>query len=135
MANISELRNGIATNLATISGLRTSSSVPELVNPPIAIIIPENVSYHRAFNNALSEYTFTVTVIVGRQDARTSQASLDNYASATGTQSIRRAIESDKTLGGKAFDTVVTEMRDYGATSIGETTYLMAAFAVAVQAD
>ena len=38
MATIAELRDGLATNLATISGLRTGATIPENVNPPFAII-------------------------------------------------------------------------------------------------
>jgi hypothetical protein len=40
MAQISELRSGIATNLATITGLRTGATIPDNVNPPFAIIAP-----------------------------------------------------------------------------------------------
>jgi hypothetical protein len=66
---------------------------------------------------------------------RTSQNSLDAYCSATGTSSIRVAVESDKTLGGVVFDTIVTGMRNYGSVTIGDNTYLAAEFDIAVQAD
>lgn len=134
MASITAIRTGLATNLLT-ANVRSSATLPDLVNPPFALIVPNGVTYHRAFNNALSEYTFTVTLIVGRASERSAQNSLDAFCSATGTSSIRRAVESDKTLGGVAYDTVVTDMRNYGATTIGETTYLAAEFNVAVQAD
>jgi hypothetical protein len=134
MASISALRSGLATNLLT-ANVRSSATLPELVNPPFALIVPAGITYHRAFNNALSEYNFTVTLVVGRADARTAQNALDEYCSASGTSSIRRAIESDKTLGGVAYAVVVTDMRNYGATTIGETTYLAAEFNVVVQAD
>lgn len=134
MASITALRTGLATNLLT-ANVRSSATLPDLVNPPFALIVPAGVSYHRAFNNALSEYTFTVTLIVGRASERSAQNALDAYCSATGSSSIRLAIESDKTLGGVAYAVVVTEMRNYGATTIGETTYLAAEFNVVVQAD
>lgn len=137
MASISDIRTALATNLGTISGLRTSPTgvVPDNVNPPYAIISPSSVDYHRAFNNALSTYNFTITVVVGRVSERTSQRTLDAYCSPTGASSIRVAIESDKTLGGVAFDTIVTGMRNYGSVTIGENTYLASEFDVAVQAD
>ncbi len=134
MASISALRSGLATNLLT-ANVRSSATLPDLVNPPFALIVPAGVSYHKAFNNALSEYTFTVTLIVGRASERAAQNTLDAYCSATGSSSIRLAIESDKTLGGVAYAVVVTDMRNYGATTIGETTYLAAEFNVVVQAD
>jgi hypothetical protein len=74
-------------------------------------------------------------LIVGQASERNAQNAIDLYCSSTGTSSIRRAVESDKTLGGVAYDTVVTDMRNYGSTTIGETTYLAAEFNVVVQAD
>jgi hypothetical protein len=105
------------------------------VNPPFAVIVPTGVTFHRSFNNALNEYSFTITLIVGQASERNAQNAIDLYCSSTGTSSIRRAVESDKTLGGVAYDTVVTDMRNYGSTTIGETTYLAAEFNVVVQAD
>ena len=135
MASITAIRSGLATNLGTITGLRSGATIPDNVNPPYAIIAPSSVDYHRAFNNALSTYNFTITLVVGRVSERTAQNNLDAYCSPTGSSSIRVAIESDKTLGGVAFDTIVTGMRNYGSVTIGENTYLAAEFDIAVQAD
>ena len=129
------MRSGIATNLATITGLRSGPTIPDNVNPPYAIIAPSSVDYHRAFNNALSTYNFTVTLVVGRVSERTAQNNLDAYCSPTGASSIRVAVESDKTLGGIVYDTIVTGMRNYGSVVIGENTYLAAEFDLTVQAD
>lgn len=134
MASITALRSGLATNLLT-AGVRSSGTLPAQVNPPFALVAPSGVNYHRAFNNSLSEYSFTITLVVAQMSERNAQNSLDAFCSATGNSSIRSAIESDKTLGGVAYDTVVTDMRNYGATTIGETTYLAAEFNVVVQAD
>jgi hypothetical protein len=135
VASITAIRSGLATNLGTITGLRTGATIPDNVNPPYAIVSPNSVDYHKAFNNALSTYNFTVTLVVGRVSERTSQNSLDAYCSPTGASSIRVAVESDKTLGGVVFDTMVTGMRNYGSVTIGENTYLAAEFDIAVQAD
>ena len=137
MASISTLRVEIAENLATIAGLRVNADgkIPENVNPPYAIVTPTSVDYHKAFNNALNTYNFTITVVVGRADARSAQNTLDAYCSPTGTSSIKLAIESDKSLGGKAFDTRVSEMRNYGQVTIGEVIYLSAEFTVLCYAD
>lgn len=135
MASITAIRKGLATNLGTITGLRTGATIPDNVNPPYAIVSPSSVDYHKAFNNALSTYNFTITLVVGRVSERTSQNSLDAYCSPTGASSIRVAIESDKFLGGVVYDTMVTGMRNYGSVTIGENTYLAAEFDVAVQAD
>jgi len=135
VATISQIRSGLSTRLATITGLRSGPTIPDNVNPPFAIVAPSSVDYHRAFNNALSTYNFTVTLVVGRVSERTAQNSLDVYCSPTGNSSIRVAIEADKTLDGVVFDTIVTGMRNYGSVTIGENTYLAAEFDIAVQAD
>ena len=135
MALISSLRTGLANNLATISGLRTSSTMPDNPSPPIAIVIPSTISFDDTFQRGMQTYTFNVLVVVGRADERTAQNKLDAYCASTGSSSIKLAIESDKTLGGSAFDVRVTEMRNYGQIVIGEVTYLSAEFTVLCYAD
>jgi hypothetical protein len=70
MASISTLRTQIATNLATISGLRTASTMPDNPNPPVAIVIPRTVTFDEAFRKGMQTYSFNVMVIVGRADER-----------------------------------------------------------------
>jgi len=135
MADISELRAGIKTNLATITGLRVSDFQPDNINPPVAIVFPISVNYDDAFARGMQTYTFSVQVIVGRVSERTGQNSIDAYISSTGTKSIKLAIESNKTLGGKAFDLRVTDMRNYGELLVGEVNYLSAEFVVLCYAD
>lgn len=135
MALISELRTGLAANLATINGLRTAATVPDNPNPPIAIILPQGVEYDNTFGRGMNTYTFAVTVIVGRVSERSGQNALDAYVSSTGSSSIKLAIESDKTLNGKAFDLRVTDSRNYGELTVGEVTYLSAEFTVLCYAN
>ena len=135
MASISELRAGIKTNLATISGLRVSDFQPDNINPPVAIVFPIGVSYDDTFQRGMQTYTFAVQVIVGRQSERSGQNSIDAYCSSTGASSIKLAIESNKTLGGKAFDLRVTDMRAYASIAVGEVNYLAAEFLVLCYAD
>lgn len=132
--SIETIRSGIATNIATISGLRTSVDIPDNPNPPIAVIGLNNVRYDQAYQGGLVEYNFVVTVIASRASDRWAQRRLDDYTS-TGANSVKEAIESDRTLGGSAFDVRVTEMSNVGAVSLGETSYLAADFAVTVYAN
>jgi hypothetical protein len=73
-------------------------------------------------------------VIVGRVDERMAQNKLDAYCSGSGTQSIKAAIQSNRTLGGKAFDCRVTSLRSYNQISVADVTYLAAEFVVQVYA-
>lgn len=135
MTTLSELRTGIATNLATISGLRTASTVPDQPNPPIAVVIPRTISYDTTYGRGMDTYEFVIIVIVGRVSERTAQTTLDAYCNPSGASSIKAAIESDETLGGKAFDLRVQEMRNYQSLAVGEVTYLAAEFVVQVIAQ
>lgn len=135
MASITELREGIAANLATIPGLRTAATIPDNPSPPIAIVQLSRVQYHQDFKRGLTEYNFAVQVVVGRVDERSAQQRLDLYCSSTGDYAIGLAVESDRTLGGKAFDCIVTEMTNYGSVLISDVTYLAAEFNVRVLAS
>lgn len=135
MASISSIRNGIATNLATISGLRTSAWIPDQINPPIAVVKPDTISFDTAFGRGLDTMEFSVLVIVGRVDERSAQSRLDAYCETTGASSIKAAIESDRDLGGACSDLRVSEMRNYTSLNVGDVTYLVAEFAVQVFAQ
>lgn len=135
MASIAELRQGIATNLATIAGLRVSEFIPDNPNPPIAVVQFDRAQYHLDMGNGMTEYSFVVQLIVGRVDERTAQRNLDAYCSSTGSSSVLLAVESNRTLSGKAYDCVVTEMSSYGPVLVNDTTYLGAEFQIRVLAS
>jgi hypothetical protein len=132
---ISQIRDGIATRLATITGLRTASVIPDNPNPPQAIVQANTVSYDTAFQGGLTTYNFIVSVLVGRVAERQAQDRLDAYSSTSGTQSVKEAIEGDRSLGGIVADTRVTELTGVSAVLLGEATYLAANFAVTVYAE
>jgi hypothetical protein len=53
---VGALRAGLATNLATITGLRASAIQPDNPTPPQAIIFPTSISFDKAFKRGLDEY-------------------------------------------------------------------------------
>jgi hypothetical protein len=59
---VGALRAGLATNLATITGLRANAIQPDNPTPPQAIIFPTSITFDRAFKRGLDEYQFTVTL-------------------------------------------------------------------------
>jgi hypothetical protein len=131
--SISLIRKGLGTNLGTIRGLRVAETIPDNPSPPIAVIALGNVTYNGAFDGGLTIYNFTVSVIVGRVAEREAQRRLDTFIS-TDDGSIKKAIESEKSLDGAAFDVLVTEMTNVGAVQLGDATYLACDFAVQVYA-
>lgn len=132
--SLSEIRDGLATNLATISGLRTTAELPDNPSPPIAMVQINNISYDEAFQGGLALYNFTITVVVGRVSERTAQNRLNAFAS-TGAGGIKHAVESDKTLGGNAFDVRLQELTSMGAITLGETQYMACEFSVQVMSN
>jgi hypothetical protein len=132
--SISLIRQGLAANLATIAGLRTAAEIPDNPSPPIAVVSLSSVDFDGAFDKGLTRYNFLVTVIVGRVAEREAQRRLDTYIS-TGSSSVKYAVESDKTLGGNAYDCRVVSMNSIGSLSISDNTYLAADFTVTVIAN
>lgn len=132
--SINAMRTGLATNMGSISGLRTYADIPDNPNMPAAVVQLGSVSYNQAFANGLTEYNFVITVIFGRIATTQAQRNLDNLIS-TGAGSLKTAVESDRTLGGSAYDTRVAEMTNLTSVTIGDITYLSADFAVTVFAQ
>lgn len=132
MTNITAMADGIAKNLATIAGIRTYAEIPDNPNLPAAIVSLNSVDYDQAFQGGLTNYQFAVTVVVSRVTERRAQERVNELVSPTG---VKAAIQSDRTLGGAAFDCVVTEMNNITSVSIGDITYLTAEFAVVVRAN
>jgi hypothetical protein len=131
-ATVTEVKEGLANRLATITGLRAFAYQPDQLNAPIAFSLLENISFHRTMRTALTEMTFTVTVIVCKADSRAAQSQVDPYVSATGAYSIKAAIEGDRTLGGKVDDLIVNSAGGYQIISAEDADYLSVDFNVTV---
>jgi hypothetical protein len=132
MASVSAIRSGIAANLATISGLRVSATMLDAPRPPVAMVFPDTIDFDLNANRGADTFTFVVSVLVGRADDRTAQNRADAFV--VGPNSVKAAIEQDRTLGGVADTCRVTSMRNYSQVSIGETLYLGVDFEVEVVA-
>jgi hypothetical protein len=132
---VTGMRTALASNLGTISGIRTYADIPDNPMMPAAVVQLESVSYDQAMQRGLTEYRFLVTVIFGRVATSQAQRSMDQLIDDGGGRSVKSAVESDKTLNGNAFDVRVSEMTNITAITIGDITYLSADFAVIVYAD
>jgi len=131
-ATVSQVATGLATRLATIAGLRTSSFQPEQLNPPFAFPTLNRIEYHKAFGGGDVVMDFTVSVIVGRYVDRNSFAILDDFLSYSGAKSIRAAIEGDKTLGGVCQTLVLPSGANITSLSSADAEFLQIQFQVIV---
>lgn len=134
MASIRKMREGIAANLATVSGLRTSSIIPEDPKPPVAVVIFDRVEYDTAFARGLDMYLFKVVVVMGRVNTRGTEEALDAYLSGDGAASLKAAIQIDRTLAGEANDLRVTSGENVRELVVGDITYVAADFLITVYA-
>lgn len=131
-ATVSQVASGLATRLATISGLRTSTYQPEQLNPPFAFPTLNSIQYHKAFGGGDVVMDWTVNVIVGRYVDRNAFATLDGFLSYSGATSIRAAIEGDKTLGGVCQTLVLPSGANITSLSSADAEFLQIQFQVTV---
>ena len=134
-ASISNLRAGLAANLATISGLRVYTILTDNPQFPAALISLDRIEFDSTMARGCDSIEFTVTLVVARADDRSAQNKLETYLAGTGATSVKTAVESDVTLGGSAFDARVTAAEQIGTVNSPDgSTYLFVDFAVTVTA-
>jgi hypothetical protein len=122
--SLSEIRRGIAEQLALVSGLRVSEHLPEQLNPPVAIISRARVDYHQSMRGGTTEWTMEIQLIAGRMADQASQRQIDAWLSWDGPESIRASLEQDRTLGGRVQSSIVRSADALTSISAGDLDYL-----------
>ena len=133
-ATASDIHAGLSNALAAVKGLRVADHLPEQINPPMAVIQLQSVTFHRAMQGGDAEWSFLVALVSGRMGDRSAQVLIDGWISYDGTSSIRSAIESDPTLGGICQTLIVTDMVNVRPLTLGDANYLSVEFNVTVHA-
>jgi hypothetical protein len=128
--NVTNVRAGLKTRLATISGLRVWDSIPDQVTPPGAVVGQLDFTFDIDNARGLDIANVDVYVIVQRFDARSSQNQLDDYLG-SGAKSIKTAIEADRTLGG-AVNTLRVTRAEAGTYLQGDVTFLSYRFSLTI---
>ena len=132
--NLSDIRKGLLGQLALVRGLRVSEHVPEQVNPPAAIITRAEVDYTQNRSGGLTEWSMQVQLIAGRMADQQSQRQIDAWLSWDGDQSVRQALEADRTLGGNCQTSRVTSADALSSVQVGDSEYIGVTVAVTVWA-
>lgn len=127
--NVNDVRDAIATQLRTITGLRATSFVPSKIEPPTAIVSIGAGSYDDTFTGSMTA-EFGVLVLVARADDRSAQKRLDDYISPTGTTSVKACIDSTPTLGSTVGTATVLGWGDPAEFEIGGISYVGVEFTV-----
>lgn len=137
MASVSAIADGLKARLATINGLRAYSYQPEQLNPPFAYPVLNGITYHQTMGmgSAVTQFDWSVYVIVGRWVDRVAMVNLDNFLSPTGASSIRAALEGDLTLGGACSDLIVQTSANISALEQDDAEFLQISFGLTIYTE
>lgn len=128
MADLDGIRTGIANNLGNVDlSPYTDPQVSPygLTNPTLPslmLIGLDEITYDRAMQRGLDEWTFILQGLVGLVSDIGAQKLLDQMLDSTGAASVKAAVETDRTLGGAVHDTRVVSTTGYRqyTMSLGE---------------
>jgi len=113
MATLKQIREGLATRLDTITGIQASAYMLTNPTPPAAHVIPGSIDYDGAMQRGHDVWELTVQVFVGLVADRGAQLRLDTMLAPSGGDSVKAAIEGDRTLGGVVDTLRVSRMTGY----------------------
>jgi hypothetical protein len=113
MADIATIRQGLARNLETIRNIQISAYMLAAPTPPCIHIFPATIEFDRGMHRGLDIVVFTVEAFVAFGLDQGGQMRLDRMLAPSGPESVKEAIESDRTLGSTVQDVWVTRLSDY----------------------
>ena len=100
---IANIRSGLATNITTnITGAVCSGYMLASGTPPLFEIELDQLEYDQTMSRGLVKYTMVVRGLCAMTTDQGAQMLLDSWMQPAGSTSVKVAIESDRTLGGKA---------------------------------
>lgn len=110
---LTQIREGLAANLAAIDGCQVSAYMLSNPTPPTVHVYPGDIDYDLAMHRGLDKWTLTVQAFVGMVSDQGAQVKLDAFLAPSGATSVKAAVESDKTLGGLVSDLQVVSCSGY----------------------
>lgn len=117
MATIAEIRSGLVTNLSTVFGQRVYAYWPRRIAYPAAIVRPASGTFQAA--RVGNPITFEVTVATEPLvDIARAESQTDPYLDESGAQSVKAALDADRTLGGIVDTLNVSGWRDYDSIGV-----------------
>lgn len=132
--DVNAVMNGIGVRLATITNLRVFDYPTEVLDPPAAVVgLPTEVAYDYSKARGSDRAVFPVFVVVGGAFSQDARDALGPYLAGAGAQSIKTALEGDRTLGGACGTLGVAVARSDGSgITVNGVRYTGALFEVEV---
>ena len=118
MADIATIREGLARNLERIRDVQVSAYMLASPVPPSIHIFPATIDYDLGMQRGLDVVHFTIEALVAFGLDVGGQQRLDRLLSPTGLDSVKEAVESDRTLGQMVQDLRVERMSSYRMVTI-----------------
>lgn len=125
MASLTNIRTELKNNLTNITSLSVYAYVPDMIEPPTAIVgVMDAIDYDASMQRGADKYEIPIYLYVSRVDAQDSQDTLDGYLASSGASSIKAQVESDSSLNGAAQSVRVVSASNYGVYTINNIDYL-----------
>ncbi|HEU4543467.1 MAG TPA: hypothetical protein VFR23_20210 [Jiangellaceae bacterium] len=132
---IEQIMTGFETALDTIPDFRAANYASGSINPPCAFPLVPSFEYRKTFGRGTYTLPFRIAVLVSSSLDRAGQHKLAGYVGQTGDNSIRAALELDKTLGGIVQDLYVDDFNSQGLQEVGLINYFGGVINVRVMAS
>lgn len=127
------LREALATNLSAIADTQWSAYRLSAASPPCGYVWIGPISYDKAMHRGADDVTLMVTVLASLVTDIGGQKNLQRYMDASGSSSVKAAVEADTTLGGNCAQARVVECSgEQIYVPEGKGPYIGADFTVAV---
>ena len=112
MAALEDIRAGITANLKTSFPTNvniTGYNITNALAPAIEVEL-DRIVYDSAMGRGLDEWFFTLRGFAASGTDKAAQMRLDGWLASTGAESVKAALEVDRTLGGVVSDARVVAM-------------------------
>lgn len=122
--NLTTIRNGLKTRLATITAFsQTFAHPPNSIIPPAAFVGTARLNPRATLGNQ-GDVEFDLWVAVSSAaDSESNRVVIDDYMSTEGTKSVDAAIQASSTLGGVVDSAVVTAIEGPIELVLGGVSY------------
>jgi hypothetical protein len=133
VAALEDIRAGIAANLRTSfpDVNLTGYNIVNAIAPAIEVEL-DRIVYDSANARGLDEWFFTIRGFAKSGTDKAAQIRLDAWLDSTGAESVKAALEVDRTLGGVANDAHVVTMAKIAVFTAGDTSFFGAEWTLRV---
>jgi hypothetical protein len=133
--DLNKIALGLAANVNPIPELNPLDFMPDAIPEPMFAVGEMDITFDRTFGRGSDEAVITCRVLVSRADDKSGQQKLRDFMAGGGVNSVKAAIESDRTLDGACDDLHVRSARGNRLFVVGETRYYGVEFDVYVIGD